>query len=84
VAAALSDMGASVASRGQPREAESLVRKAVELNPALVQARRNLILVLADQDRRDDAAKALEEAIRATGPQPQYEDLAQDPGGPAP
>jgi tetratricopeptide (TPR) repeat protein len=59
VAAALSDMGASVASRGLPRDAEPLVRKAVELDPSLVQARRNLVLILADQ-----------EAIQATGLQP--------------
>jgi Flp pilus assembly protein TadD len=69
-------MGASVASRGQPSEAEPLIRRAVELNPSLVQARRNLVLVLADQGRRDDAAKALEEAVQDTGPQPQYQDLA--------
>jgi Flp pilus assembly protein TadD len=74
-------MGASVASRGQPREAEPLIRKAAELNPSLVQARRNLVLVLADQGRRDDAAKALERAIQVTGPQSQYEDLARDLGG---
>jgi protein O-mannosyl-transferase len=78
VATALNDMGASVASRGQSREAEPLIRKAVDLNPSLAQAHRNLVLVLADQGRRDDAAKALEQAIQATGLQPQYDDLAQD------
>ncbi len=51
VAAALSDMGASVANRGRPREAEPLIRRAVELDPSLVQARRNLALVLEDQGR---------------------------------
>jgi tetratricopeptide (TPR) repeat protein len=82
VATALNDMGASAASRGQPREAEPLVRKAVELNPSLVQARRNLVLALEDQGRRNDAAKALEEAIHDTGPQLQYEDLADQLGRP--
>jgi tetratricopeptide (TPR) repeat protein len=49
VAAALNDMGASVASRGNPRDAEPLIRKALELNPSLPEARRNLALVLEDQ-----------------------------------
>jgi protein O-mannosyl-transferase len=75
LAAQLNDMGASLASRGQPREAEQLIRGAVELNPSLVQARRNLVLVLEDQGRRAEAARALREAIQATGRQPQYEDL---------
>jgi Flp pilus assembly protein TadD len=79
VATALNDMGASVASRGQPSDAEPLIRNAIELNPSLVQARRNLVLVLADQGRRDDAAKALQDAIQATGLQPQYEDLSSPP-----
>jgi Flp pilus assembly protein TadD len=78
VAGALNDVGASLASHGAPRWGEQLVRKALELSPSLVQARRNLILALEDQGRRDDAAKALAEAIQATGMQPQYEDLARD------
>ncbi len=78
VAAALNDMGASVASRAQPLDAEPLIRGAVDLDPSLVQARRNLVLVLEDQGRQDEAAEALEQAIQATGPQPQYEDLARD------
>jgi YD repeat-containing protein len=49
----------------------------------LAQARRNLVLALEDQGRRDDAAKALAEAIQATGMQPQYEDLARDLRGAA-
>jgi hypothetical protein len=40
--AAGNDMAASLESRGNPR-------KAVDLNPFLVKARRNLVLVLADQ-----------------------------------
>jgi Flp pilus assembly protein TadD len=55
VAIELNDMGASIAFRGQPREAEPLIRKAVELNPSLVQARRNLVLLLEDQGRREEA-----------------------------
>ncbi len=75
VATELSDMGAAVASRNQPREAEPLIRKAVELNPALVQARRNLVLVLEDQHRPEEARQALEQAIQATGLRPEYRDL---------
>ncbi len=75
VATELSDMGAAVASRNQAREAEPLIRKAVELNPLLVQARRNLVLVLEDQHRPEEARQALEQAIQATGPRPEYRDL---------
>lgn len=71
-------MGASVASRRQPREAEQLVRGAIELNPSLVQARRNLVLVLEDQGRKEEAAVALREAIQATGRQAQYADLIRE------
>ena len=44
-------MGASVASSGNPRAAEPLIRKALELDSALPQARRNLALVLEDESR---------------------------------
>jgi Flp pilus assembly protein TadD len=80
LAVELNDMGASVASRGQPREAEQLIRGAIELNPSLVQARRNLVLVLEDQGRRDEAAQALRDAIQATGRKPQYDDLIRELG----
>ncbi|HEV8038522.1 MAG TPA: tetratricopeptide repeat protein [Bryobacteraceae bacterium] len=78
LATALNDTGASLASRGQPANAELLIRKAVDLNPGLVQARRNLVLVLEDQGRRDEATKALQEAIQATGRQRQYTDLIRE------
>jgi Flp pilus assembly protein TadD len=79
MATAINDMGASVASRGEPREAEPLIRRAVDLNPLLVQARRNLVLVLTDEGRSVDAARALQEAIQATGEQSQYEGLSGAP-----
>ena len=78
LATALSDTGASLASRGRPADAEPLIRKAIELNPGLVQARRNLVLVLEDQGRREEATQALRDAIQATGRQPQYADLIRD------
>jgi protein O-mannosyl-transferase len=78
LATALNDTGASLASRGQPADAELLIRKAVELNPSLVPARRNLVLVLEDRGRREQAAQALQEAIQATGRQPQYAGLIRE------
>ena len=85
IAAKLSDAGASLASRGRPREAEPLIRRALELNPRLVQARRNLVLVLVDQGRAAEAGAALDDALSATGPQAAYRDLERelegDPGG---
>jgi len=55
-----------------------LVRKAIEFDPVLVQARRNLALVLEDQGRWKEAAEALQRAVQAAGPQLQYQDLAQE------
>ena len=78
IAAKLSDAGASLASHGRPGEAEPLIRRALELNPRLVQARRNLVLVLVDQGRGKEARLALDEALRATGPQAAYRDLEQE------
>jgi len=77
LATALNDTGASLASRSRPADAEPLIRKAIELNPDLVQARRNLVLVLEDQGRREEAVLALQQAIQATG-RPQYADLIRD------
>jgi Flp pilus assembly protein TadD len=73
----LNDMGASVASRGRPREAEPLIRRALELTPGLAQGWRNLVLVLIDQDRTAEARAVLQEAIRTTGGQAAYAGLAQ-------
>jgi Flp pilus assembly protein TadD len=78
VATEFNDMGASLASHGKPEEAEPLIRRAAELNPAMVQAHRNLVLVLEDQGRPDEARAALQQAIRATGPHHEYADLAQE------
>ena len=84
IAAKLSDAGASLASRGRPREAAPLIRRALELNARLVQARRNLALVPVDQGRGAEARAALGDALRATGPQAAYHDLERElEGGPA-
>jgi len=84
LAKALNDNAASLASRNRPADAEPMIRKAVEFDPGLVQARRNLVLVLEDQGRREEAVKALQEAIQATGRQPQYADLIRDSITPGP
>ena len=81
IAAKLSDAGAALASHDRPREAEPLIRRALELNPGLIQARRNLVLVLVDQGRNQEARLALEEALRVTGPQAAYRDLEQELDG---
>ena len=78
IAAKLSDAGASLASRGRPREAEPLIRRAIKLDPVLVQARRNLVLVLEDQGRVPEARAALQQAIEDTGPHREYSDLAPE------
>ena len=81
VAAVLNDNGASLAAHGRPRDGEPLVRKAVELDPALVQARRNLVLILMDQGRAEEAKESLRLAIEATGSHPEYNDLSQQLSG---
>jgi Flp pilus assembly protein TadD len=81
VAAVLNDNGASLAAHGRPREGEPLVRKAVQLDPTLIQARRNLVLILIDEKRADDARESLRVAIEATGSRPEYDDLGRQLNG---
>lgn len=80
VAAQLNDMGASLASRGKPKEAEPIIRRALELDGTLVQAWRNLVLLLADQGRVEEAVAALTEAVKRTGRQPAYRGLVRGYG----
>jgi Flp pilus assembly protein TadD len=75
IAAELNDIGASLASRGQPSEAEPLVRRAIDLDTHLVQARKNLVLILLDQHRVEEAKASLADAIKATGDRPEYTNL---------
>ena len=75
VAAVLNDHGASLATHGRPREGEPLVRRAVRLDPTLIQARRNLVLILIDEKRAADARESLRLAIEATGDRLEYSDL---------
>jgi Flp pilus assembly protein TadD len=82
LAAVLNDNGASLASRGRPQEGEPLVREALQLDATLVQARRNLVLILLDEGRKDDARASLRSAVEATGHRPEYDDLDRQLGGP--
>lgn len=81
VAAVLNDSGASLADHGRPRDAEPLVRKAVQLDPALVQARRNLVLILLDERWEAEARESLRLAMEATGNRPAYSDLDRQLNG---
>jgi tetratricopeptide (TPR) repeat protein len=71
----LNDMGASLASRSRTREAEPLIRRALELNPRLVQGWRNLALLLIDEGRSGEAQTALQQAVVMTGRQAAYDGL---------
>jgi len=44
----------------------------------LVQARRNLVLVLVDQGRMEDARASLRQAIDTSGHRAEYRDLVQE------
>jgi protein O-mannosyl-transferase len=74
-AAYLSDYAASLAGKERFGDAELLIRKAVQLDPTLLEARRNLVLVLLSQHRSGEARAALDEAIRQTGRQRIYDGL---------
>jgi hypothetical protein len=81
VAAVLNDNGASLATHGRPLGGEPLVRKAVQLAPTLVQARRNLVLILMDERRTQEARESLRLAIEATGDRPEYSDVDRQLNG---
>jgi tetratricopeptide (TPR) repeat protein len=74
-AAYLSDYAASLAGKKQFADAELLIRKAVQLDPTLPEARRNLVLVLVSQHRNSEARAALDQAIGQTGQQRIYDGL---------
>jgi Tfp pilus assembly protein PilF len=76
ISAFLNDYGASLARKGEFGKAELLIRKAVHLDPSLLEARRNLVLVLLRQNRYLEARAALDQAIAQTGKHRIYEGLA--------
>jgi len=80
IAAFLNDYAASLAGKGEFGNAELLIRKAVQLAPTLLEARRNLVLVLVKQHRSGEARAALDQAIAQTGQHRIYEGLASQVG----
>jgi tetratricopeptide (TPR) repeat protein len=80
IAGFLNDYAASLARKGEFGNAELLIRKAVQLAPTLLEARRNLVLVLVKQHRSGEARAALDQAIAQTGQHRIYENLAAQVG----
>jgi protein O-mannosyl-transferase len=80
ISAFLNDYGAALAKKGDFHNAELLIRQAVELDPTLLEARRNLVLVLISQHRNGEARAALDRAIAQTGKRRIYEGLATQVG----
>jgi protein O-mannosyl-transferase len=80
IAGFLNDYAASLARKGEFGNAELLIRKAVQLGPTLLEARRNLVLVLVKQHRSGEARAALDQAIAQTGQHRIYEGLASQVG----
>ncbi len=64
-AAVLSDLGVMLRASGRLAEAEAAYRRALQLDPSLVQALGNLGNVLLDLHRADEAEAVLTEALRA-------------------
>jgi len=79
----LNDNAVSLAKKGMLREAEPLLRKAVQYDPLLVDAHYNLVHDLAAQGKSEEARAALQHAIAATGFKPEYQDFIQPPAPPA-
>ncbi len=69
-AAVLSDLGVMLRSAGRLAEAEAAYRRALQLDPLLVQAMGNLGNVLLDLHRPDEAGNVLTEALRHAPDQP--------------
>jgi tetratricopeptide (TPR) repeat protein len=80
ISAFLNDYGASLARKGEFGDAERIVRKAVQFDPTLLEARRNLVLVLIKQHRNSEARAALDQAIAQTGQHHIYQGLASQVG----
>jgi len=76
----MNDTGVSLAKKGMLREAEPLLRKAVQYDPLLVDAHYNLVHDLGAQGKSDEARAALEAAIKATGFKPEYQDFIRPIG----
>jgi len=75
LAPVINDTGVSLAQGGRMGEAEALFRKAIAYDPLYVDAHYNLVHDLAAMGKQVEAKQALEAAIRATGPKPEYQDF---------
>jgi Flp pilus assembly protein TadD len=75
IAAELNDLGVSAITRGNARAAESSFRAAIELRPGLSAAHKNLILLLIDSGRTDEARRRLHFAIGMSGSDAGLEEL---------
>ncbi len=61
----LCEKAAVQSSKGQLSKAASLYRRAIELNPSLLNARRELAMVLFEAGKSDDAMDALLDALKS-------------------
>jgi len=75
LAPVINDAGVALAKTGRMGEAETLFRKAIAYDPLYVDAHYNLVHDLAAMGKQVEAKQALETAIRATGPKPEYQDF---------
>jgi len=75
LAPVINDTGVSLAQNGRMDEAEVFFRKAVAYDPLYVEAHYNLVHDLAAMGKQAEAKGALQAAIRATGPKPEYQDF---------
>lgn len=67
IAGRLNDIGAGSAQHGEFGAAETLLRTAVELQPELIQAQKNLTILLLNMGKRDEARRQVDRAIAIIG-----------------
>jgi len=67
----LYEKAAAQSTKGQLSKAASLYRRAIEANPSLQNARRELAMVLFEPGKSDDAMDALLDALKSDPRDPQ-------------
>ena len=75
-ASQLNDMGAGLAQRWQFGDGETLLRAAVEFRPDLVEAHKNLSLLLMNSGRTEEAREQVRVALARVGSSPVLSELA--------
>lgn len=73
----LNDASVSLAQRREFQSAEALLRGAIGFEPRLVEAQKNLILVLMDTGRKEVARQQLNAALAIAGPHPSLQAIAE-------